>query len=215
MYSQLEDGSSQVVNTAWALIALISAGYHRRDRAPLAAAARALLRAQVQALRPCFLVHLNTARSLNTVQPSICEVAHASQRWLCLWYCEAHLNLHCWVYAPFVTTADESCPCPAAPARGSAHTVFPHVPSLVYVVHRASMAGKLFALFAVPCMCGASVSGAQAARVCCFACPPCRLLWHVHHGRTPRFALPDTASATVTAVALGRKNLLMPVIYQC
>lgn len=47
VYSQLEDGSSQVVNTAWALIALISAGYHRRDRAPLAAAARALLRAQV------------------------------------------------------------------------------------------------------------------------------------------------------------------------
>ena len=47
VYSQLEDGSSQVVNTAWALIALITAGYHRRDRVPLAAAARALLRAQV------------------------------------------------------------------------------------------------------------------------------------------------------------------------
>ncbi|KAK9835241.1 hypothetical protein WJX81_008273 [Elliptochloris bilobata] len=47
VYSQLEDGSSQVVNTAWALIALITAGYHRRDRAPLAAAARALLLAQL------------------------------------------------------------------------------------------------------------------------------------------------------------------------
>ena len=50
VYSQLEDCSSQVVNTAWALIALICAGYHRRNRAPLAAAARALLRAQVPAL---------------------------------------------------------------------------------------------------------------------------------------------------------------------
>ena len=47
-YSQLEDGSSQVVNTAWALMALVAAGYHRRDRAPLAAAALALLRAQAR-----------------------------------------------------------------------------------------------------------------------------------------------------------------------
>jgi len=41
-----------VVITAWALLALAAAGYHRRDRAPLAAAAAALLRAQARAQEP-------------------------------------------------------------------------------------------------------------------------------------------------------------------
>jgi len=31
VYSQLEGQKSQVVNTAWAVLALISAGYHHRD----------------------------------------------------------------------------------------------------------------------------------------------------------------------------------------
>ena len=45
VYSQSEEG--QVVNTAWALLALISAGYHRRDRRPIEAAVRSLVQAQL------------------------------------------------------------------------------------------------------------------------------------------------------------------------
>jgi len=45
-YTQLPDGRSHVVNTAWAMLALMEAGYHRVDRRPLDAAARFLLRSQ-------------------------------------------------------------------------------------------------------------------------------------------------------------------------
>ncbi|GFR46984.1 hypothetical protein Agub_g8636 [Astrephomene gubernaculifera] len=46
VYSQLE-GGSHVVNTAWAMLGLMAAGYHKVDPAPLHAGARFLLRAQL------------------------------------------------------------------------------------------------------------------------------------------------------------------------
>lgn len=46
VYVQLK-GESHVVNTAWAMISLMNAGYHRRDPSPLHAAARCLLRQQL------------------------------------------------------------------------------------------------------------------------------------------------------------------------
>ncbi|GLI71700.1 hypothetical protein VaNZ11_017006 [Volvox africanus] len=45
VYSQL-DGDSHVVNTAWAMLALLAAGYHKVDPAPLHLGARFLLRMQ-------------------------------------------------------------------------------------------------------------------------------------------------------------------------
>lgn len=45
MYSQLEEGS-HVVNTAWALLALLTAGYHKKDAGPLHRGARFLLAKQ-------------------------------------------------------------------------------------------------------------------------------------------------------------------------
>jgi len=45
-YSQLEGDTSHVVNTAWALMALIYAGYYKVDPAPLDAAAAFLIRSQ-------------------------------------------------------------------------------------------------------------------------------------------------------------------------
>lgn len=47
VYSQLSDGQSHVVNTAWAMLALMATGQHERDPEPLHRAARALLRAQL------------------------------------------------------------------------------------------------------------------------------------------------------------------------
>lgn len=47
MYSQLEGQKSQVVNTAWAILALISAGYHHRDTKQIQNAVRCLLRQQL------------------------------------------------------------------------------------------------------------------------------------------------------------------------
>lgn len=44
VYSDL--GKSQVVHTSWAMLALIAAGWHRRDAKPLAKAASYLLAAQ-------------------------------------------------------------------------------------------------------------------------------------------------------------------------
>ena len=46
-YSQLEPEQSQVVNTAWAVLALIAAGYHVRDAAPVQAGVTCLLAAQL------------------------------------------------------------------------------------------------------------------------------------------------------------------------
>jgi cycloartenol synthase len=46
VYSQLE-GMSHVVNTAWALLGLMAAGYHLRDPKPLHAGARFLMSAQL------------------------------------------------------------------------------------------------------------------------------------------------------------------------
>ncbi|EFJ43592.1 hypothetical protein VOLCADRAFT_96220 [Volvox carteri f. nagariensis] len=46
VYSQL-DGDSHVVNTSWAMLALLAAGYHRVDPAPFHRAARFLLRMQL------------------------------------------------------------------------------------------------------------------------------------------------------------------------
>lgn len=46
-YHQLPEGGSHVVNTAWALLALLSAGYHEKDRGPLDAAARCLINSQL------------------------------------------------------------------------------------------------------------------------------------------------------------------------
>lgn len=45
VYSQLE-GESHVVNTAWAMMALLSSGYHLRDEKPLHRAARFLMNMQ-------------------------------------------------------------------------------------------------------------------------------------------------------------------------
>ena len=45
-YHQLPEGSSHVVNTAWALLALLAAGHHKKDRRPLDAAARCLINSQ-------------------------------------------------------------------------------------------------------------------------------------------------------------------------
>lgn len=45
VYSQLQ-GSSHVVNTAWAMMALLAGGYHSHDPKPLHAAAAFLMRAQ-------------------------------------------------------------------------------------------------------------------------------------------------------------------------
>lgn len=47
VYSQLEGDTSHVVNTAWAMLALMAAEYHKVDRRPLDAAARFLVRMQV------------------------------------------------------------------------------------------------------------------------------------------------------------------------
>jgi cycloartenol synthase len=49
VYSPLPDGESHAVNTAWALLALLATGQAGRDAAPLHAAARCLLRAQMPA----------------------------------------------------------------------------------------------------------------------------------------------------------------------
>ena len=46
VYSQLEGEHSHVVNTGWALLALLAAGWHKVDRKPLDAAARFLISAQ-------------------------------------------------------------------------------------------------------------------------------------------------------------------------
>lgn len=46
VYSQLPDGRSHVVNTAWAMMSLIAAGQHLRDPAPLHEAARYLMSTQ-------------------------------------------------------------------------------------------------------------------------------------------------------------------------
>lgn len=48
VYSQLPRDTSHAVNTAWALLALIAAGYHEIDRRPLDAAARCLIQLQVR-----------------------------------------------------------------------------------------------------------------------------------------------------------------------
>lgn len=45
VYSQL-DGDSHVVNTAWAMLTLLTAGYHKRDTEVLHRAARFLMRMQ-------------------------------------------------------------------------------------------------------------------------------------------------------------------------
>lgn len=46
-YHQLPEDRSHVVNTAWALLALLAAGYHNKDRRPLDAAARCLINSQL------------------------------------------------------------------------------------------------------------------------------------------------------------------------
>ena len=46
-YHQLPEEGSHVVNTAWALLALVAAGYHKRDQRPLDAAARCLMNSQL------------------------------------------------------------------------------------------------------------------------------------------------------------------------
>ena len=47
-YHQLpEEEASQVVNTAWALLALAAAGYHKKDQRALDAAARCLMNSQL------------------------------------------------------------------------------------------------------------------------------------------------------------------------
>ena len=46
VYSQLEGDTSHVVNTGWALLGLLAAGWHHIDRKPLDAAARFLIQAQ-------------------------------------------------------------------------------------------------------------------------------------------------------------------------
>ncbi|CAG9466832.1 unnamed protein product [Pedinophyceae sp. YPF-701] len=46
VYTHLPDGASHVVNTSWAMLALLAAGYHEKDRAVLDRAAAYLLKAQ-------------------------------------------------------------------------------------------------------------------------------------------------------------------------
>jgi cycloartenol synthase len=46
VYTQLEDGGSNVVQTAWALLALIAARYHLIDRKPIEAGIKVLLKLQ-------------------------------------------------------------------------------------------------------------------------------------------------------------------------
>ena len=46
VYHQLE-GDSHVVNTAWAMLTLLTAGYHLEDAAPLHRAARYLMQKQL------------------------------------------------------------------------------------------------------------------------------------------------------------------------
>jgi cycloartenol synthase len=46
VYSPLPDGESHVVNTSWALLGLLAAGYHEIDQAPLDRAAAFLIKAQ-------------------------------------------------------------------------------------------------------------------------------------------------------------------------
>lgn len=46
-YHQLPEDSSHVVNTAWALLALLAGGYHKKDRQPLDAAACCLMNSQL------------------------------------------------------------------------------------------------------------------------------------------------------------------------
>ena len=47
VYSQLQPEQSQVVHTAWAILALISAGYHTRATKQMTAAVRYLLAKQL------------------------------------------------------------------------------------------------------------------------------------------------------------------------
>lgn len=47
VYSQLEGQESQVVNTAWAILALIAAGYHHRETKQIQAGIRNLLHKQL------------------------------------------------------------------------------------------------------------------------------------------------------------------------
>ena len=47
VYSQLQPEQSQVVHTAWAILALISAGYHTRATKQMTAAVRYLLSRQL------------------------------------------------------------------------------------------------------------------------------------------------------------------------
>lgn len=46
VYNAIASGPSHVVDTAWALIALLAAGYHKRDCVPLDNAARFLMSMQ-------------------------------------------------------------------------------------------------------------------------------------------------------------------------
>ncbi|KAK9815761.1 hypothetical protein WJX72_009078 [[Myrmecia] bisecta] len=47
VYVQLEGATSHVVNTSWAMLALMAAGHHRKDPKPLHAAARCLIQQQL------------------------------------------------------------------------------------------------------------------------------------------------------------------------
>ena len=46
-YHQLEGDTSHVVNTGWAVLALIAAGYHKKDRGPIDAGVRFLMNSQL------------------------------------------------------------------------------------------------------------------------------------------------------------------------
>ena len=46
-YHQLEGDTSHVVNTGWAVLALIAAGHHKKDRRPIEAGVRFLMNSQL------------------------------------------------------------------------------------------------------------------------------------------------------------------------
>ncbi len=91
VYSQL-DGMSHVVNTAWALLSLIDAGYEEIDAKPLHAAARFLLFAQLPTGAALCSVCGGLVRAPSS--PSACDKSTVLLRCRALAACQCWLEGH-------------------------------------------------------------------------------------------------------------------------
>ena len=68
VYSQLEDETSHVTQTAWAMLTLMAARYHEIDPRPLHRAAACLARQQVRAAdHPSMRLALAALRSIRAI----------------------------------------------------------------------------------------------------------------------------------------------------